>query len=348
MEWRVVYSEKYEWVDYGRNHPLQADRFKNTRALIKEEVPEAQFVEAKKFSPEILRKAHSPEYIERVKEAGKSGRSLSVDTPAFPKIYEWGVVSVYGSLTAGTLILEGKQVTFNPCGGWHHAGRNSGGGFCVFNDIAILAKYLIEKGRKPVIIDIDAHAGDGTMHILEEEPILKISIHQDPSTFYPGDGFINQVGKGRGVGYTVNVPLPPGSDDGCLLYVFDKLVAKLLETYDFDVILFQSGVDGHIKDPLSDLRYTGVGYVKVAEKLKEAGVPIVMVGGGGYQNTHTPLLWLGILLNLIGREEKALEITQQADGFSDILSEGSCLEMTTEIVKDITKKHPSFYSSKSI
>lgn len=340
---KVVYSDKYELLDYGPNHPLQPERFRNTQAIIKERFPQIPFKKPEDYSSELLRKAHTNEYIERVKEAGKTGKALSMDTPAFPKIFDWGLATVQGSLTGGELILGGDtHVALNPCGGWHHAGKNSDGGFCVFNDVAILAKFMAEKGWRPLIIDIDGHAGNGTARILRKEPILKVSIHQDPSMFYPREGFIDQVGKGDGFGYTVNLPLPAGSDDGCLLYAFDNLIMDLLDKYDEDVILFQAGVDGHIQDPLTNLRYTSIGYLKVAERLKETGKPVVMMGGGGYQEKISPKLHVGIFLRLIGEEERALELMKKVGDRSKILTDESCLDMTREIVNNVKNRHPFF------
>lgn len=340
----VVYSKTYEKVNYGPNHPLQPERFSKTFTLIKEAFPNVPFVEVEDFPQEVLRTSHSKRYIDFVKKAAKTGRDLSVDTPAFDEIFEWGFESVKGSLTAGKLILDDKKVVFNPSGGWHHAKRNSGGGFCVFNDVTILAKFLVEKGRKPVIIDIDAHAGNGTMDILKKEAILKISIHQEPAKFYPGEGFINEVGESQGKGYTVNIPLPPASDDGSLLYVFDHLVKKLLEHYnaDTDVILLQSGVDGHRSDPITNLRYTGLGYVGVAKRLRRWRKPIVMMGGGGYHLEKSPKLWAGIFGTLIGEEGKAKEIMQEVDERSEILSEEPYIEMAKEVVDKIIDAHPFF------
>lgn len=338
----VVYSKKYEIVNYGPKHPLQPERFSKTSALIKEEFPQVPFIEVKDFPPKVLRKSHSKGYIELVKKATETGHDLSVDTPAFDGIFDWGFESVKGSLTAGEMILNDKQVVFNPSGGWHHAKRRAGGGFCVFNDVTILAEFLVEHEKKPVIVDIDAHAGNGTMHILRKEPILKISIHQDPSNFYPGEGFIDEVGKGAGMGYAVNIPLRPASDDGALLYVFDNLVKSLLEEYGADVIIFQSGVDGHRNDPITNLNYTSIGFMEVAKRLRRKRKPILMLGGGGYHLDKSPRLWTGIFGTLIGEGEKAKEIMREVDDNPEILSEEPNLKMAEEVVGKIKDRHPFF------
>lgn len=343
----VVYSKKFKLVDFGYEHPLQAERFSNLRRTLKKEISDLPYTKPHDVSPEVLKKAHSAEYIEKVKEAGRTGQDLAEDTPAFPKIFEWGFLSVKAGLTAADLVLKDYKIVFNPHGGWHHAMRDSGSGFCIFNDMAILAKYLVEKGMKPVIIDIDAHAGNGTFHILEEEPILKISIHQKPFMFYPGEGFQDWFGEGKGTGYIVNVPFPPKSEDGCLLFAFDHLINDLLDRYEFDVIILQGGVDGHTQDPVSDLHYSGLGYVNVAKKLRERGKPIIILGGGGYNLVTSPKLWTATLLTFLGREKRALELVEEVDGPLHAISTDYCAEETKETIRTLRNSHPFFYVTHS-
>ena len=125
-------------------------------------------------------------------------------------------------------------------GGLHHAGRDFGEGFCVFNDVAVCAKALLERyGLKRVMIfDSDAHTGHGTMQIFYDEPrVLYLSSHQDPTNLYPNTGFVDQIGEGAGEGFTVNVPLPVGADDECMRLVLGRVFLPLLEQLKPEVLI---------------------------------------------------------------------------------------------------------------
>ncbi len=343
MKAAIIYSEIYEKVDFGPDHPFKRERFILTKRLFEEEFPEIPFLEPDVVDLSYLRKVHSNGYIEKVKRLSMRGYGyLSIDTPVFKGIYEWALTYCGGSLLGAKELLKGSyRVVFNPCGGLHHAKYDDDGGFCVFNDVALAAVYFYEKGKRTAIVDIDAHAGDGTMLILYEKPVLKISIHEDPTFLYPGNGFIDQFGAGPGYGYNINIPLPPGTSDEELLIVFKNIVIPALEKYEPEYIILQSGVDGYRKDPLTHLSYTAHGYHQIAELLRKTELPILMLGGGGYYVSAVPILWATIFATLIDNFERIRSKVFSLDP-EPSKSDKEIKSSVKEIVKILLEEHPFF------
>lgn len=151
----------------------------------------------------------------------------------------------------------------------HHARIASGMGFCIFNNIAIAAKMALSKGvNRILILDWDVHHGNGTQEMFyDDDRVLFIDLHQE--NLFPKDsGLINDIGKDKGRGYTVNVPLPAGSTDADYLYVFDELVKPLALKYLPELILVSAGYDAHESDPLGFMNLTTQGYGHLTAKVK--------------------------------------------------------------------------------
>jgi acetoin utilization protein AcuC len=141
-------------------------------------------------------------------------------------------------------------------GGFHHAGSSSGEGFCVFNDVAIAARSLIQRHgmRRVLIIDTDAHQGNGTMDIFWEEPkVLFMSIHQDPRTIYPGRGFVGDIGEGAGRGYTINIPMPRFSGGRHWVKALEEIFVPICVEFKPDAIIRNGGSDPFYGDELTEL-----------------------------------------------------------------------------------------------
>lgn len=254
--------------------------------------------------------AHTQEYVNFVKEmdARGSGYLDYGDTPAYKGVYQRACLSVGGSLLGANLI-RADQVShaFNPGGGLHHAKRDRAAGFCVFNDIAIVVKHLQREHdlERIAIVDVDGHHSDGTQELLYDEPILKISLHQYDGSFYPGTGRIEEVGRGRGLGYMVNVPLPRRVYDEAYLYAFEELVFPLIKSYQPQIILLQFGVDGHYRDPLVGFSLTTRAYEKMAAMMHGLAHEVcdgrlLVLGGGGYDPRNVARCWAIMLATISG------------------------------------------------
>ena len=201
----LYYSPAMAKVDFGEGHPFRGTRFEGFMQLVKAMGADScvEMRVPKPATDEDLQLAHTAAYIAHVKEVESYEGALSIDTPVSKGMVDAAKLVVGAALDAGEALAKEKFKLAMTFGGFHHAGKESGEGFCVFNDVAIAAKAFLQRhGMKRVlIIDTDAHQGNGTMDIFWNDPrVLFVSIHQDPMTIYPGRGFASDVGEGDGRG----------------------------------------------------------------------------------------------------------------------------------------------------
>ncbi|NON63200.1 acetoin utilization protein AcuC, partial [Acidianus sp. DSM 29099] len=183
-------------------------------------------------------------------------------------------------------------------GGFHHAKRSRAEGFCVFNDVAIIAK-IAEKKYRTAIVDIDGHHGDGTEELLKNDNILKVSLHMFHRGFFPGTGNLEDNDE-----KTVNIPLPPGTADDAYLLAFNEIAMPILEEYRPELLIIMEGGDSHFDDPLVELKLSTHGYLNVIKELhslshKVSG-KIILLGGGGYNYDATARTWVISIAELTG------------------------------------------------
>ncbi len=160
----------------------------------------------------------------------------------------------------------------------HHARPDAAMGFCLFNNVAVAAaKARASDRRRVMIVDFDVHHGNGTQEIFYDDPsILYVSLHQFP--FYPGTGAADEVGRGEGRGFTVNVPLSAGADDAVYQAAFSRLIAPITEQYSPDLLLLSAGFDAHARDPLAEMNLSENGYACMVSSLLGAIAKDVPVG----------------------------------------------------------------------
>ena len=308
----IVYSEQMKNYDFGPGHPFRGDRYANFMKLLREKVSDFELVESRYASDEELFLVHDKSYVDFLEGTSKgiwlpSARFLSPDTPLQLGIGRAARLIVGASLTAGELVREGKFTrAVGVGGGMHHARSNYGAGFCIYNDVAICVKNLIRKYglERILILDTDAHAGDGTCQIFYQDPkVLFIDLHQDPRTLYPGTGFSSEIGAEEGRGYTVNVPLPPGASDAAYEYVLDEILAPLVEEFRPQIIVRNGGSDPHFADELTHLGLTFEGLRMIGRKVREVADKVC--GGksvdlicSGYNPRVLPSGWLALVSGL--------------------------------------------------
>ncbi len=296
-ETAVVFTSRYLNHNPGLGHPESSKRLR----VIMEELNSSGLLETGKCS-EIepdpasimdLELVHEPDYIQLVKRVCTLGGGLLDlgDTVVSPESYEVALFAVGGAVKAVDLVMAEKfQNAFalvRPPG--HHAGPYYAMGFCVFNNVAIAATHLRQHFDldRIAILDVDAHHGNATQEIFyDSDEILYISLHEDPTGF-PGTGFADEIGEGKGLGYTVNIPFPYQVGDYTYLKAFNQIVVPIVKQYRPQFILVSAGFDGHYADPVSELALSTFSYVEAFGKILElasrfcAG-KIVAVLEGGY------------------------------------------------------------------
>jgi acetoin utilization protein AcuC len=324
-DFAILFSKEINEYDFGEGHPFHGRRGEDFLKFFKEKVKiDFPVLKAKKATDEDLLLICEKEYIEFTKEYfeaksrgeefnGKfflyhSADNLPIGKPG--KIEEAARYIIGQAKLAADLVMEGKfKKVISIGGGLHHAKRNYGEGFCIYNDVAFCAKYLIEKYslKKILILDTDAHGGNGTLEYFYEDPrVLFIDIHQDPRTLYPGTGFIEQKGVNGGEGLKINIPLPPGAGDKSYKLVFEKIIEPVVKEFKPEIIIRNGGSDPHFSDHLTNLGLTIEGFKMIGQKVRNlaeicGGREIDLIASG-YNLKILPFAWTALISNLIGIE----------------------------------------------
>ena len=189
------------------------------------------------------------------------------------------------AVTAAEIVCGGATSAFGLCRPpGHHAARDAFGGYCFLNNAAIAAEHLLDKGCDAVsILDVDYHHGNGTQTIFEERAdVLFLSIHADPADEFPYYlGYADETGKGAGEGYTVNYPLPSGTDWSAYEEALADAVARIIR-FGSDVLVVSLGLDTFERDPISQFRLKSEDFLRLGAALERAGQPTVFLLEGGY------------------------------------------------------------------
>jgi acetoin utilization protein AcuC len=300
-----IYSPELEKISYPPEHPFNTIRARKTREIVNSlgllsggGRSEAAPVPAERI---VLKKFHSARYLHALKTASKDRWDAEAfdmglgtqDCPIFKGLYDYAVLASGGTLVAAKLILaDSVDVAFNASGGFHHAGPERASGFCYINDVALACIALAEKGKRVLYLDVDVHHSDGVAYAFYgRSDVMTISFHENPKLLFPGTGFEDEIGSGRGKGYCVNVPLPVGTYDDAYMKAFEAIARPLIEAFNPDVIVFELGADALAGDPLAHLYLTNNVYADIINYLLSLDKPILATGGGGYNVDNTVRAW---------------------------------------------------------
>jgi acetoin utilization protein AcuC len=362
MKTALIYHGDAHKYGFGKGHPFNGERFKNFFDFFSGRFAayknEFDIINPAPAADGLLELVHSRDYIKVITAASQGKvfpdifRYVSPDnvnplTGYIPPGIEEGARIVVGAaVLAGELVAERKyKKAIAIGGGMHHAKPDYGEGFCFYNDVAICVRNLKQKYslQRILVLDTDAHAGNGTMEIFYEDPqVLFIDIHQDPRTIYPGTGFLHEIGKGKGEGFTVNLALLPRTGNKAYEYLFEEVIFPLAQEYKPEAIIRYGGSDPHYMDELTALGLTLDGFRMIGRKVFELSEELT--GGrsidlllSGYNQGVLPYAWAALVAGLLDLDIDLSGLKEESK-----LAQDSRLSETKDMVKEL-KKHLKKY-----
>jgi len=361
----ILYREELKEYDFGPGHPFRGDRYQVFPQFLRDNLAEDdnyQMLKAGPVTDQDLLLICQQEYIDFTKEFYKaanlglsysgqffrfhSGDNMPIGRPG--KLEEAARLIVGQAKMAGNLVQGGefkKAVSIG--GGLHHAKPSYGEGFCLYNDVAFCARYLMQeyKLERILILDTDAHAGNGTAeYFYEDKRVLLIDLHQDPRTLYPGTGFTYQTGSGDGRGFTVNIPMPVYAGYDSYQMVFETIVQPLAQEFKPQIIIRNGGSDPHFNDGLTSLGLPVRGFRMIGERVREIAKicddKVIDLIASGYNREVLPYAWLALISGLAGIELEVKEpwiISQQ-------IKVDPALSETKRVVKEVKHQLKDYWA----
>lgn len=270
--------------DNGPGHPEGPDRIGAALRGVRGSGLDVIEREAPQVERRLLYPIHEPSYVHMIEAACVDGRRmLDPDTAVVPESWDASLRAAGAGIDAVDVLRRGDAdmafLAIRPPG--HHAGAHAARGFCIFNNIAVATAHVTARGETVAILDWDVHHGDGSEETFyDRSDVLYLSIHQFP--FYPGSGWIDEVGTGVGTGFTINVPVPAYTAGDVLAAAVDEVFEPILTDFAPDWVFVSAGYDAHRSDPLADLRFESNDFGWVARRLVSGhrGRAIVFLEGG--------------------------------------------------------------------
>ena len=359
----ILYREELKEYDFGPGHPFRGDRYQIFPRFLSENLPEDdnyRILQAEWASDEDLLRICTSDYINATRQFYQASHlGLTVDGGFYRyhsadnmpigkpgKLEEAARLIVGQAKLAADLVQSGQfQKVASIGGGMHHANRDYGEGFCIYNDVAFSAVYLMEEHKleRVLILDTDAHAGNGTCGYFYSNPqVLFIDLHQDPRTIYPGTGFASDTGSGEGRGFTINVPMPVYAGYDSYQLVFEEIVEPLAEEFQPQIIIRNGGSDPHFNDGLTHLGLPVSGFSMIGQRVKEMAEicqgRLIDLIASGYNERVLPYAWLALIAGLADFEVTIEEPEPVSQGFQTDPS----LEETRQVIAEV-KRHLKDY-----
>jgi acetoin utilization protein AcuC len=321
----ILYRDELKEYDFGEGHPFSGVRYSLFYKFLREHLPEDDNYRIIKAEPatdaNLLLISHK-NYIEFTRgyyEAARFGLSYpgrfiefqsmdNLPTGKTGRLEEAARVVVGQAKLACQLVQSGEfKKVVSIGGGLHHARPYYGEGFCLYNDVAFCGRYLLQeyKLERILILDTDAHAGNGTYEYFQEEPrVLFIDLHQDPRGIYPNTGFPNEIGVGNGRGFSINIPLPLYAGYDSYKLAFESIVEPVAREFKPQLIIRNGGSDPHFDDTLTNLGLTVEGFRMIGEKVRDMAEicdgKVIDLIVSGYNMKVLPSSWMALIAGLAG------------------------------------------------
>ena len=310
-----LYDDRFLDHDAGAGHPERRERLSSTMAHLQ---AQAWFGQLRMLAPRVaeetwVESVHSHDLIVRARSACEQELPFLdvMDVGISRESFDTALLAVGGAQMLADIVIAGEVdnafALCRPPG--HHAERDQALGFCLFNNVAIAARYLQKEHGldKILILDWDVHHGNGSQHSFEDDPsVLYVSTHQYP--FYPGTGAYSETGIGRGEGATLNCPMPAGAGDEQYAQVFVEKILPKIDEFAPEFVIISAGFDGHVDDPLANICLSTEFYGWMSARLMEVADKhcegrLISLLEGGYNINKLPLCVDEDLQVLAGRKE---------------------------------------------
>jgi len=308
------YHEGVGNFHYGPGHPMKPHRLALTHELVVGYGLDRRMALYKPHaaSEEELLMYHSPDYIEFLRRVNPDNTeqfendltrfNIVTDSPIFDGLYDFCRLYSGGSIDGARQLNAGQHETVvNWAGGLHHAKKSEASGFCYINDIVLAILELLRYHPRVLYIDIDVHHGDGVQEAFYvTDRVMTLSFHKFGDHFFPGTGDLPETGARKGKYYAVNVPLQNGIDDAGYAYVFQPLVQACVENFKPSAIVLQCGADSLGCDRLGTFNLSVHGHGECVRYVRSFGLPLMVLGGGGYTIRNVSRCWAYETALLVG------------------------------------------------
>lgn len=320
---RVSYhfNSKVSHYHYGVKHPMKPFRLMLTDHLVSSYGLHKimDLYETRSATRDELLQFHSEDYVNFLSKvspenANKLPRgtlenfNIGDDCPIFQNLYDYTTLYTGASLDATRKLINNQSdIAINWSGGLHHAKKNSPSGFCYVNDIVLSILNLLRYHPRILYIDIDLHHGDGVQEAFyTTDRVFTLSFHKYNGDFFPGTGDLTEIGCDKGKHFALNVPLEDGIDDDSYINLFKSIVDPLIMTFKPTLIVQQCGADSLGHDRLGCFNLNIKAHGECVKFVKSFGLPMLVVGGGGYTPRNVSRLWTyetGILNDVLLPED---------------------------------------------
>lgn len=325
---RVSYhfNPKVSNYHYGVRHPMKPFRLMLTDHLVSSYGLHKvmDLYETRVATSEEIAEFHTQDYIDFLHKVTPENLSkmprgtlekfnIGDDCPIFQNLFNYCKLYAGASLDAARkLINDQSDIAINWSGGLHHAKKSNPSGFCYVNDIVLAILNLLRYHPRVLYIDIDLHHGDGVQEAFyTTDRVYTVSFHKYNGEFFPGTGNHDEVGCAKGKHFAMNVPLQDGIDDDSYINLFKSIMDPLITSYKPTVIIQQCGADSLGHDRIGCFNLTIKGHGECVKFIRSFGIPMLVVGGGGYTPRNVSRLWAyetGVLNNVLLSKELPEEI----------------------------------------